>query len=114
MRGSACIRRTANGRCAAIVLLALSTPAGAGTMSGIGAHRCSDFLAAVERGQKPAIDGYISWAQGFISAHNWLGRGQDIAVDHHGLTYWLVDHCGTQRRDRFYAAVQAFIRRHAR
>jgi hypothetical protein len=87
----------------------------AGTIAGIGTRRCADYLAAVDKHQKPAIDAYISWAQGFISAHNWLdAQGRDVSIDPDGLTYWLVDYCGTERSATFYGAVQALIGRHAR
>lgn len=104
-------------RSLAILLLGLTMlcAASAQTVSGFGSRKCSDYLAAVSKEQKPAIDGYISWAQGFISAHNWLDpRRRDIAADPGGLTYWLVDECGRRPGQHFYEAMQAFIEAHAR
>lgn len=99
--------------CTLLCLLAAAAPAA--TVSGIGARDCRDFLHAVDRGQKPAIDGYVSWAQGFLSAFNWLdAEGRSVTADPHGLTYWLVDYCGQHRGAPFYAAVQAFVEHHAR
>jgi len=95
--------------------LLLAAGAGAQTVSGFGTRKCSDYLAAIDKGQKPAIDGYISWAQGFISAHNWLADGaRDITADPAGLTYWLVEACGRNRSARFHEVTRAFLRAHQR
>lgn len=98
----------------ALALAVFAPAVPAVTMSGIGARKCHDFLAAVDTGQKQAIDGYVSWAQGFISGFNWINEDErDLAVDPGSLTYWLVDYCGANRSDAYFEAVQAFVRRNA-
>ena len=100
---------------AGLVVFVATACATAQTVSGFGAHKCKDYLAAVEKGQKAAIDGYISWAQGYLSAWNATNpERRDVQADPDGLTYWLVDRCGQSRAESFYAAVRAFISVHAR
>lgn len=99
----------------AATLLALAAAAPAQTISGFGGRKCADYLGAVEKGQKAAIDGYVSWAQGYLSAWNATNaQRRDVQADPDGLTYWLIDYCGQARGDAFYAAVQAFVAVHAR
>lgn len=114
-------RRAPVARIAGLVLLAAAAtpaavgPAAAATASGIGAHTCGDYLHAVDRGQKIAIDSYVSWTQGFISAYNWLNtEHHDVAVDAGALTYWLIDYCSGTRGSSFFSAVQELIRRNTR
>jgi hypothetical protein len=92
----------------AVLLFAITlTPAGATTISGAGGKRCGDFLQAVELKSEVAINGYVSWAQGFLSGYNWLNaQGRDIAIDPSGLNYALVNYCGAHKDTPFYQAVQ--------
>ncbi len=53
-------------------VMAMLSAVSAQTVSGSGARRCGDFLEAVRHNSGVAINGYLSWAQGFISAHDWL------------------------------------------
>ncbi len=88
--------------------------AGAATISGAGGKRCGDYLQAINLKSEVAINGYISWAQGFLSGYNWLNRrGRDIAIDPGGLNYSLVNYCGTHKDTLFYKAVQQLTGEHA-
>ena len=99
---------------ATLLLLGSVTPA-AQTMSGSGAKQCGDFMQAVRLKSDVAINGYISWAQGFISGFNWANvSGKDAVIDSAGLQYWLVNFCGTQPEVSFYQAVQQLIAEQAR
>jgi hypothetical protein len=85
------------------------------TMSGNGAKQCGDFMQAVRLKSDIAINGYISWAQGFISGFNWANvSGKDVIIDPAGLKYWLVNYCGTEPEVSFYQAVQQLISEQAR
>lgn len=65
---------------------------------------------AVRHNSEVALNGYISWAQGFISAHNGLkSQERDVIIDHSGLAYYLSDYCGGHPQASFYGAVQRLI-----
>ena len=90
--------------------LAASPMAGATTMSGAGAKTCGAFMEGVKLKSDVAINGFISWAQGFISGFNWANvDGKNVVVDHGSLTYWLIDYCGANPSTPFYDAMQRFI-----
>ena len=64
-------------------LIAAAASASGQTMSGNGAKQCADFMQAVQLNSESAINGYISWAQGFISGFNWSNvQGRDVVIDH--------------------------------
>lgn len=80
------------------------------TISGNGAKQCGDFMQAVRLKSDVAINGYVSWAQGFISGFNWSNvNGKDVVIDHAGLQYWLVSQCSARPELRFHQAVQQLI-----
>ncbi len=94
-------------RAAAGLCLVLAAPAPAQTISGGGAKQCGDFIQAVTLKSDVAINGFISWAQGYLSAYNATNpEGRDVAVDPSGLQYWLTDHCSKNREESFFRAVQ--------
>jgi hypothetical protein len=99
-----------------LVLLAVSVaPLSAQTVSGMGTRTCGALVEAAERESKEAIDGYLSWAQGFISGYNWANPGrQQVRLDHGGLLHWLLQYCTSNKGDKYYQAVQAAITVHAR
>ena len=97
-----------------VTMLGLSPVVGATTMSGAGAKTCSAFMEGVKLKSDVAINGYISWAQGFISGFNWSNvNGRNVAVDSGSLTYWLVDYCGANPSTPIYDAMQRFIGQNA-
>lgn len=92
---------------AACVWFVLAAPASAQTISGGGAKQCGDFIQAVTLKSDVAINGFISWAQGYLSAYNAINpEGRDVAIDPSGLQYWLSDHCSKNREESFFRAVQ--------
>lgn len=97
------------------LLIANVTPLSAQTVSGMGTRTCEALLEAAERESKEAIDGYLSWAQGFISGYNWANPGrQQVRLDHGGLLHWLLQYCTSNKGDKYYQAVQTAITVHAR
>ncbi|MBT8446059.1 MAG: hypothetical protein KJO38_02855, partial [Gammaproteobacteria bacterium] len=52
------------------LLLALLPTVNAQTMSGIGARSCSAYTQAAQLKSEAALDAYLAWGQGFISAFN--------------------------------------------
>ena len=92
------------------IMAILAPVAGATTISGAGGKLCGAFMEGVKLKSDVAINGYISWAQGFISGFNWSNvKGKNVAVDHGALTYWLMDYCGANPKTPFYDAMQQFI-----
>ena len=101
--------------CYLVATTVAPAPAPAQTASGIGTTRCDDFMAAVERGSQPAVDGYLSWAQGYISGFNAANAARrQVQIDHVGLGQWLVDYCAGHGHNRFFEAVNDAIAVHAR
>ena len=97
------------------LLLALSPLAAAQTISGIGARSCSAYSQAAELKSEAALDAYLAWGQGFISAFNWSNaRKANVSIAHAGLTYWLLEWCARNPDRQFYEALQESIRVHAR
>ncbi len=97
-----------------LLLLALLLPfsiACAGSVSGSGARSCGDFIGYINTEDQAGVDSFISWAQGFISAINWV-EGRDLQIDAGGLTYALVNECGNTPGKRFYEAVIGVVRRY--
>ena len=91
------------------------TPANAATISGAGGKHCGDFLQAIELKSEVAINGYVSWAQGFLSGYNWLNaKGRDIAIDPAGLNYALINYCSAHKDTQFYEAVQQLTGDHSK
>jgi len=89
-------------------LLFLSHPLAAATVTGNGAQSCGNFIGYINTDDKAGVDGFISWAQGFIAGVNWLD-GRDIHIDAGGLTYALVNECGNTPGKPFYQAVIAVV-----
>jgi hypothetical protein len=91
----------------AALFSALSTGAGGQTISGNGAKQCGVYMQAVKLQSDVAINGFISWAQGYISGVNATNTdGRDVAIDPAGLNYWLTNYCGAHQNDSFFGAVQ--------
>jgi hypothetical protein len=77
------------------------------TISGNGAKECGVYIQAVKVKSDIAINGFVSWAQGYLSAVNATGTSsRDIAIDPAGLNYWLTSYCGSHQNDSFFSAVQ--------
>jgi len=101
----------------ALLLVALARPASADEpiASGIGARDCSAFNAALEKDSELAIDAYVAWSQGFISAFNWANVKQlTVRIDAAGVLNWLGQYCAANPRTRVFQAVQEIIRLNAR
>ena len=99
----------------ALCAVAQVLPAAEVTATGVGAKTCADYMQAVRLKSDTAINGYISWAQGFITGYNWSNaQGQNVAVDVGGLGYWLTNRCGGHGDLPFYQAVQELIAQQAR
>lgn len=82
----------------------------AATIQGIGGRDCTAFMRSTEIGSEQAIDAYVAWSQGYLSAWNDLNSlGSDVVVDHAGLVYWLTTYCGGKPETPFYEAIKAFI-----
>jgi len=97
------------------MLLVLPNASMAQTISGMGTRTCGALLEAAERDSKAAIDGYLSWAQGFISGYNWSNPGsREVRLDHAGLFHWLLQYCTSNEQEKYYQAVQSAINVHAR
>ncbi len=83
--------------------------------SGIGARDCTAFNAALEKDSALAIDAYVAWSQGFISAFNWANVKQlTVRIDAAGVLNWLGQYCAANPRTRVFQAVQEIIRLNAR
>jgi hypothetical protein len=81
--------------------------AGAQTISGTGAKPCGVFMQAVKLQSDVAVNGFISWAQGYISGVNATNAdGRDVAIDPAGLNYWLTNYCSAHQNETFFQAVQ--------
>lgn len=115
---SRCQRRRALAPALLGALLAgwtLVQPAAGQTVSGVGARECSAFTFAVGKGSSDALDAYVSWTQGFISAFNWTDpRRRDLAIDAAGIIHWLAGYCRTRPGAPFHAAVRELVAVHAR
>ncbi len=113
-RATVCTR-TLRAWCVVAVLAALSAPLGAQTVSGVGARDCSAFLFALEKESDLALDSYVAWSQGYISAFNWSNvRSLDMRIDATALLHWLGQYCRANPQRSVYAAVQELIRINAR
>lgn len=92
-----------------------TVPSHGATVSGLGGHSCDAFMRRVEDQNEAAIDGYVSWAQGFISGYNWTNNAnKDIKIGHGGLIIWVIDYCGTNPDKKYYEAIQIFVERHSK
>lgn len=99
---------------AGLVLLT-SVCASAQTVSGVGARDCHAFSAALELDSELALDSYVAWSQGYISAFNWTNpRASNIRIDAAALLNWLGPWCAANPQHGVYAAVQELIRLNAR
>ena len=111
-------RRSARRALATVLLLAaFAQPASADETiaSGIGARDCTAFNAALEKESELAIDAYVAWSQGFISAFNWANVKQlSVRIDAAGVLNWLGQYCAANPRARVFQAVQEIIRLNAR
>ena len=111
-------RRRVRRTLATVLLLAAFTQpvsADATIASGIGARDCMAFNAALEKESELAIDAYVAWSQGFISAFNWANVKQlSVRIDAAGVLNWLGQYCAANPRVRVFQAVQEIIRLNAR
>ena len=90
-------------------------PATAQTMSGVGGRDCEAFNFALEQDSEVAIDSYVAWTQGFISAFNWTNpRQRDVRVDSGAIVLWLGQFCAANPSAGIYRAVQELIANNAR
>ncbi|MGR8918291.1 MAG: hypothetical protein ACU85V_01640 [Gammaproteobacteria bacterium] len=95
--------------------IALPPTVSAQTVSGSGARDCSAFNFAAERDATEALDSYVAWSQGYLSAFNWANaRGRDVRVDAAALLAWLGRYCAANPRRPVYEAVQSLISENAR
>ena len=95
--------------------LLTSLCAGAQTVSGVGARDCRAFSAALELDSELALDSYVAWSQGYISAFNWTNpRASNIRIDAAALLNWLGPWCAANPQHGVYTAVQELIRLNAR
>lgn len=103
-------------RLAALALAGLLAPAcPAQTISGVGARDCAAFTFAVGRESEEALDAYVSWTQGYISAFNLNDpHGRNLAIHPTGIIHWLAGYCRTRPDAPFHAAVSEFVKVHAR
>ena len=93
-----------------VLTCAATLAAEAQTISGSGARQCGDFMQAVKLNSDVAINGFVSWAQGYLSGFNATNpNGRDAAIDPNGLRFWLSSHCSTHPTDSYYAAVQKLV-----
>jgi hypothetical protein len=77
------------------------------TISGIGTKECGVYIQAVKLKSDEAINGFVSWAQGYLSGFNATNSdGRDVAIDPGGLNYWLTNYCSAHQNEAFYSAVQ--------
>ena len=85
------------------------------TVSGVGARDCRAFGVALEKDSEQALDSYVAWSQGYISAFNWTNpRQSDIRVDAAAVINWLGTWCAANPERGVYDAVQELIRLNAR
>ena len=108
--------RPGDGRaCVALLLACGAAAANAQTISGAGTRPCSAFNTAATQASSVALDGFVSWSQGFISAFNWANvRQQDMRIDPAALTAWLAEFCAADPSQPVYRGVQELIARNAR
>lgn len=89
------------------LLISMSSTSSAQTISGIGAKECGVYMQAVKLKSDVAINGFVSWAQGYLSGFNATNPdGRDAAIDPAGLSYWLTNYCSVHQNEAFYLAVQ--------
>ena len=101
--------------CLSSFVFGVATQGEAQTVSGAGTKSCRALLQAAEMESRQAIDSYISWSQGFVSAYNWANPNRrQVRLDHAGLLHWLLQYCTANPSEKFYQAVQAAILLHAR
>lgn len=92
-----------------------ATPLTAQTIAGVGGQECSAFTFALGRDSNVAIDAYVAWSQGFISAFNWSNvRQLDLQIDAPAIIHWLAEYCGANPTAPVYRAVQRLIEVNAR
>jgi hypothetical protein len=85
------------------------------SISGVGARPCRAFNLALAKDSDAALDAFVSWAQGFISAFNWSNvREIDVGVDASGIIQWLADYCAKAPEVRVHTALEHLIARNAR
>lgn len=85
------------------------------TISGAGARDCRAFAFALDKESSAALDSYVAWSQGFISAFNWSNvRQHDVRIDASALLHWLGQYCRANPDQSVYVAVQELIKLNAR
>ena len=88
--------------------------AGAQTISGIGARDCRAFSAALEIESDQALDSYVAWTQGYISARNASKRGADVRLDPSSIIVWLGQFCAANPTARVFDGVTTLLEQSAR
>jgi len=95
-----------------LALVVCAPGANAQSISGVGARPCRAFNLALAQDSDAALDAYVSWAQGFISAFNWSNvRAIDVSVDAGGIIQWLADYCGRAPEVRVHTALEHLVAR---
>ena len=98
-----------------VALSLMSGAVAAQTISGSGAKHCADYMQAVELNSAVARNGFISWAQGYISGFNATNvKRSDVAIDPAGLQYWLSNFCSANPEVSYYEAVLQLISQNAK
>ena len=105
------IKRTGN-RMSALVMLACMLAcvpgATAQTISGVGARDCPAYLFALDKESDEAIDSYVAWAQGFVSATN-VARAprRDLRLDADSIVVWIGQFCAANPKAAVFDALRA-------
>jgi hypothetical protein len=98
-----------------LMVATIANASPAQTISGIGARDCRALSFALDRESSEALDSYVAWSQGFISAFNWSNvRQRDVRIDASGLLHWLGQYCRANPDQSVYLAVQELIQLNAR
>ena len=96
---------------AIILFVGMTSEVGAQTISGVGTKECGVYIQAVKLKSDVAINGFVSWAQGYLSGFNATNAdGRDVVIDPAGLNYWLTNYCSAHQNEAFYLAMQQLIK----
>ncbi|MCI0401272.1 MAG: hypothetical protein L0Z68_08240 [Gammaproteobacteria bacterium] len=72
-------------------------------------------MQRLESQNEAAIDGCVSWAQGYISGFNYTdNEKKGIIIEYGALIIWLIDYSGANPTKYYYEALQEVIDQHAR
>ena len=99
----------------AAALLLGATSSAAQTVSGVGARDCSAWNFALDKESDVAIDAYVAWSQGFVSAFNWANAaGHAVRIDGPGIINFLAEYCQANPHAPVHEAVRELVRVNAR